>query len=138
MEVTALLGIAGNFFKKYWKFIAIAIVIALLYMWHRGAVIEYGNERFQAGVDTTLVKVKEQVTELNKKHRKTEEGLQKQIDNFAEKQGKADKKRRDKEDKITQRVDVMLQSVPMWNSEECAITPAILSERNAIRELGPS
>ena len=135
--ILTLLSMLFGIFKKHWKIIVVMIIVIVAYLWHQKAVIDYGNTRFQQGVDVTLTKVKEQVEELNVQHRDKEQKLQSQIDDYAAKSDDADKKRNKKEEKIAERVDTMLKSVPMWNSEECSITPAILKERNAIRELGP-
>lgn len=129
-----------GFVSKHWKvFVAIGILIAG-YFYHQNAVVEYGNARFNEGSKATLVKVREQIALNNEANRLKEIELDNALADYSDKQKKLEKDRIAAEDKISQKIETLIQSDPRMATDQtsllrCSISNELLEERNKIRSL---
>ncbi len=130
-------GWLKSIITKHWK-IALAVaaaVIVFFYAQHK--LHEYGEAQFKRGVDATLEKMKGEVAKRDTVNRAIEKRAQDGLDGFAADAEHKAEDRREAEAKAKEKIDTAVDSVPMWNSQECAVTPQVLADRNAIRALGP-
>lgn len=122
---------------KYWKIILTLVVVLALFLVHVHFVTEYGDAQFKKGVAATLAKMKTQVAARNTVNRVIEDRADAGITGYAIQKQKLDTIRHDAEEKSSEKIETVIGTVPMWNSEACSLTPAVIGERNAIRSLGP-
>lgn len=137
MGVGFIFGILG-FAKKYWKFFAIAAVLIGLFILHQNAVAEYGNKRFQEGVTATTGKVKAQIAQKNRENRELEAKLEDALTDHAAELDAINNKRGKKESALAESAMEKVNKIPFIDNAQCAVTPEVLNDRNAIRRLGPS
>ncbi len=136
MGVGFIFSILG-FAKKYWKFFAIAAVVIGLYFLHQSAVAEYGNKRFQEGVTATTGKLKTEIAKKNRENRVLEEKLADALTDYAAEKEKDDTTRGKKESALAESAMEKVNNIPFIDTAQCAVTPEVLTDRNAIRRLGP-
>ena len=130
-------GWLKSIIAKHWKIVLAIVVAVALYFVHQHYVHAYGEAQFKRGVDATLDKVKSEVAQRNTVNRAIEDRAQTGLDTFAADKSKQDAARQVEEQKAKDRITTTVDSVPMWKSQECAVTPQVLADRNAIRTLGP-
>jgi sensor histidine kinase regulating citrate/malate metabolism len=131
------LGSLKKFLFKHWKLVLIVVVAVGLVLTGRHYLHQYGERQFRRGVDATIVQMKKEVAKRNVVNRAVEQRTETGINDFAAAKVKQDEIRHAKEDKVEAKIAATVDSVPMWSSQECAVTSQVLADRNAIRALGP-
>jgi hypothetical protein len=137
VTATALLLRVKGFLKHYGKYILVAIGVVMLLLAVRAGVRAIEARGFNRGVNATLSKVRQEIGKRDVVNRAIEKKSQEGVDEFAKDKVKEAEKRDKVEQKKADKIATVVDTVPMWKSEECSLTPQILSERNAIRALGP-
>lgn len=131
------LGFFKSLLKKYWKFVLVIVAVLVLLFVHQHYVHAYGDAQFKRGVDATLTKIKTEVAKRNDVNRVVEERVDAGLNEYAAQKARQDEIRHAAEIKAQNKIADAVDSVPMWQSVECAVTPQVLIDRNAIRALGP-
>jgi hypothetical protein len=130
-------GFIKSFLKKYWKILLVVALAVAAFIFVQNKVHAYGERQFKAGVEATIKQVRTEVSKRDVVNRAIEDHAQRGLDEFATAETKKNDIRHAAEDKIAADIATTVDSVPMWNSKECAITPQVLADRNSIRALGP-
>lgn len=123
------------FLSKYWKYIAcILAILGLVWYanhWYNNKLVE----AFNNGVTNERTIWQARVDEENQNNREFEAQMESVIESFSQSLVDSRADRIERETTHTETIERMVAADPIY--QECVVDPAIIEERNAIREEGP-
>jgi hypothetical protein len=134
-----LLGIFGkfkDFIKDNWKLIAIVLLVAGTYIYHKRSVSNAFTSGQEAGILIENKRINDLTKIQNEKNRKTEDNLSKVIIELEEQNKVLENKRTSKETIFKDKIITKIKENIIYS--QCIVEPSIIEERNNIRKLGPT
>lgn len=120
---------------KYWKYIAIILVIVAIYFIVKGKINDMKEEAFNNGVTAERGRWEERIRLEDKSNREFEAKVQGQIDDLgARLQSKSDARIKRSTVHTTSIREIIMDNPIM---QDCKVPEELLEQRNAIRRMGP-